>query len=90
MFLRIFYPTQKIVKLEIFSSKTNDVVDHLVKINYIHSATLYKAEGMRRRQPIDTIVTFCEFSETVRIIEEVRTIDADAFITTLPVLGVHG
>jgi uncharacterized membrane-anchored protein YitT (DUF2179 family) len=45
---------------------------------------------MRRRQSVNALVTFCLFSESTRLIEEVQKVDRDAFITALPIIGVHG
>jgi uncharacterized membrane-anchored protein YitT (DUF2179 family) len=90
LFLRYFYPTQKVIRIEIFSNNQQKIINHLVKIKYIHSGTIYNSQGMRRRQSVNTLVTFCLFSESTRLIEEIQKADRDAFVTAIPIIGIHG
>jgi uncharacterized membrane-anchored protein YitT (DUF2179 family) len=90
IFLKYFYPTQKVIRIEIFSNNQQKIIDHLAKIKYVHSGTIYAAQSMRRNQSVNALVTFCLFSESTRLIEEIQKADRDAFITALPIVGIHG
>ncbi|GHU31669.1 hypothetical protein FACS1894166_03540 [Bacilli bacterium] len=90
LFLKFFYPTNRIVKLEIYTSRANDVIKRMLDIQYAHSATLNNSQNIKHKKPASTIVTYCLFNEIPRIVEEVRRADEDSFITCIPVTGVNG
>jgi uncharacterized membrane-anchored protein YitT (DUF2179 family) len=88
--LSYFYPINKWVKVEIHGKNNEMIRDYLFNSNYKHSLTFIKTEGGYSRQESKMLVTICSYVELPRIINKIRQVDHDAFITVSYIRGIDG
>jgi uncharacterized membrane-anchored protein YitT (DUF2179 family) len=84
------YPINKRVKIDVYTRNGENIRDHLISVNYRHSTTFIEIEGGYSRSKQKMLSTICSYIELPQLINNIRKIDNDAFITVQLVSGVDG
>ncbi|MDC8913579.1 YitT family protein [Metamycoplasma hyosynoviae] len=89
-FLEILYPKYKKVKIEIYSKKAAEIIDHLKSINYWHGYNYESLTSGYSKEQVIKIETIALFLEQNQIKNEILSIDDKAFITIAPLYKLIG
>jgi uncharacterized membrane-anchored protein YitT (DUF2179 family) len=84
------YPINKRVKVEVYSKNSETIRDHLFNVKYPHTLTFQEVEGGYSKNKYKSLFTICSYIELPRLINQIRKIDNDAFITVSSIYGVDG
>ncbi|MCU4117421.1 YitT family protein [Mycoplasma zalophi] len=90
LIINFIYPKYKKVKIEIYSSKINDICVHFKDINYWHAYSIIKQTSGFTQQENSRIETIALFLEQNEILREIHKVDPKAWINVIPVLNVKG
>ncbi|RIV16829.1 YitT family protein [Mycoplasmopsis gallopavonis] len=89
--LNKLYPKFKLVRLEIFSDKweqIRDIINQDEKI--VTGMTIFKARGGYRDKEINVITSVSLFRHVVRVIKTVHIVDPNAFVSISDVSSIDG
>jgi uncharacterized membrane-anchored protein YitT (DUF2179 family) len=90
MLLGRLYPINKRVQVNVYGGNTEAIRDALFKNNYPHTLTFIDVEGGYSRKKYRSMVTICSYIELPRLINKIKNVDEDAFITITSIHGVEG
>ena len=84
------FPLNQSVKVEIYSSKIEDIRIHLYEDQYIHAGTIIQAQGAYSLKKTSILTTICMMPELPKLIAHVRDIDENSLITVYKVSDIDG
>lgn len=90
MLLNRLYPINKRVQINIYSRNSEAIKDHLFSIHYPHSLTFIDVEGAHSQAKYRSIITICSNIELPKIINQIRKVDNNAFVSVTSIHGVEG
>jgi uncharacterized membrane-anchored protein YitT (DUF2179 family) len=77
-------------RIEIYSSKQNEIIEKFKAIGYTHPVTIVNASGGMSGQKRDVLVTICMMIELPIVVHSVRTIDEQCLISSVPINDLDG
>ena len=88
--LSTFYPSTSMVVVNIYSTKADEIMHILKKVNYTQACTIYQAKGGYKGLTQYVMQTICMFSETNNLIHFIRKIDKDCMISVTKLRDADG
>nr|WP_233262772.1 DUF2179 domain-containing protein [Mycoplasma sp. NEAQ87857] len=89
--LNKLYPKFKLVRLEIFSNKCEEIQSKINKDKKIVTGmTIFSAKGGYTGEPVKVVTSIALFRHVVRIMKDVRKVDSEAFISVSDVSSIDG
>ncbi|TPR54370.1 DUF2179 domain-containing protein [Metamycoplasma neophronis] len=85
-----FYPKYKKVKIDIYTKRPELVAERFKKIGYIHSFNIFNGVGGFSHAEFGKIETVALYLERDQILDEVKRVDKDAWITISNIHGLIG
>ncbi|TPE58063.1 DUF2179 domain-containing protein [[Mycoplasma] falconis] len=76
-----FYPKYKKVRIDIYTKKPEHVASRFKKIGYLHSFNIFNGVGGFNHKEFGKIETVALFLEKDQILDEVKSVDPNAWIT---------
>lgn len=90
MLVNKFYPKYKKVKIDIYTKRPELVAERFKKIGYIHSFNIFNGVGGFSHNEFGKIETVALYLERDQILDEVKRVDKDAWITISNIHGLIG
>ncbi|BAP39543.1 DUF2179 domain-containing protein [Metamycoplasma canadense] len=90
MLVNKFYPKYKKVKIEIYTKRPEIIAEQFKKIGYVHPFNIFYGVGGFSHNDFGKIETVALFLERETIIEEIKKVDKNAWVTTSNIHGVLG
>ncbi|MCR8612988.1 MAG: YitT family protein [Mycoplasma sp.] len=88
--INLIFPVFKKVNLIISSTKYKDIQNYLIKEKYRHAWLLTKAVGGYSKKENIRIETILYWVNTRRLINQIHTIDPNAWISVHPIVDIKG
>lgn len=85
-----WFPWHKMTKIEIYSTKKQDVINELKAIGYTHPITIIEGTGGISGMKRDVLVTICMIVELPSVVRYVRLVDQDCLISSTPINDLDG
>ncbi|WP_369085884.1 YitT family protein [Metamycoplasma spumans] len=90
MLVNKFYPKYKKVKIDIYTKRPELVAERFKKIGYIHSFNIFNGIGGYSHDEFGKIETVALYLERDQILDEVKRVDKNAWITISNIHGLIG
>lgn len=84
------FPSQKIVKIEVFTQKAKEIISELKKYNYSHPTTIINSIGGYSGMQNNILTTVLPLFEVSSFVKVIRTIDDKCLISTINVDDCDG
>ncbi|WEK83286.1 MAG: DUF2179 domain-containing protein [Mycoplasma sp.] len=84
------YPSTQQCKVEIYTSKVEEVIENLKKSRYNRSLSSSKIRGSYSKKERDVLWTVCFYNELPRLIYHIREEDPNCLITAILVRDIDG
>lgn len=78
------------MRVDVHSKNSELIRNHLFDAKYPHALTFVEVEGGYNKNKYKSLFTICSYIELPRLINQIRKVDSDAFITVFSILGVEG
>ncbi|VEU70758.1 YitT family protein [Mycoplasmopsis glycophila] len=89
--LNKLYPKFKLVRVEIFSEKWNEIRDSInADSKIVTGITIFKARGGFKGNEVNVVTSISLFRHVVRILKAVHKIDPEAFVSISDVSSIDG
>lgn len=84
------FPKHKIIKVNIYSEKVDEIRNYLIETNYSHALTINNTIGGYSWTSKKNIETICMYIELPEIINKIRKVDSEALIATQRIVDLDG
>ncbi|WEK83336.1 MAG: DUF2179 domain-containing protein [Mycoplasma sp.] len=88
--INVLYPSKKLVRIEIFTNKIEEVLKSLKDTDYTHPTTVINSFGGYSRKNNNILVTVCPLVHVSCLVEAVREVDEKSLISTLNIDDCDG
>ncbi|MBU4689975.1 DUF2179 domain-containing protein [Mycoplasma zalophidermidis] len=89
--LNIFFPKFQLVRVEVISSKVNEIQQAILNCkDKTYATTIVDARGGYSNQKQQILITTCLFIDAAQLLDMIRNVDENAFVTVLDVKKVDG
>ncbi|VEU76882.1 YitT family protein [Mycoplasmopsis columbina] len=89
--LNILFPKFKMVKVEVISNKSWEIIDQLNKLkDWKFSTSVREVTGGYKKEKQNVLTTICLYIDAAKFLEVARNIDQNAFITITDLKKVDG
>ncbi|UUD37116.1 Uncharacterized protein conserved in bacteria (DUF2179) [Mycoplasmopsis californica] len=88
--LNNLFPKYSLVRAEIYTTKANEIRNHIIEHHKPYTLTIYEATGGYNNQSQTVIVTTCMYLDTDDLLEIIRSYDPNSFFTISKIKKVDG
>ncbi|MDR0986046.1 MAG: DUF2179 domain-containing protein [Mycoplasmataceae bacterium] len=85
-----WFPWHKLVRVEVYSNKVNEINDELKTIKYTHPTTLLSATGGYSNKPTKMLLSVCMIVELPELIKQIRKVDDQCLISSSYIADIDG
>lgn len=85
-----FFPWRKLIKVEFYTNKYDEIRNHLIGLGYTHPWTVVQTEGGYAKAKGRLVITVCQVVEMPRLITCLREVDQNGMINATYIDGMDG